>query len=165
MGGLSGVQRSPPAALSPAAHRKRANYSSGSADFSRAAAHALSPPEEPMWALKMCSLSLHDEPCILPLRSAWRAPHLLTSNPRRTLPSTTEKPLAASPQLLTFNPRRSLPSPTAMPLAVPLHLLTFNPRRSLPSPNDEAIQPLNSCSLSRPSTCSTFAQVRSTRPP
>ena len=103
--------------------------------------------------------STHDEPCLLPRRSPWRAPHLLTSNPRRTLPCTTQKPLAASPHLLTFNPRRSLPSRTAMPLAVPLHLLTFNPRRSLPSPNDEAIRPLNSCSLSRPSTCSTFAQV------
>ena len=112
-----------------------------------------------MWALTMCSLSTHDEPCLLPRRSPWRALHLLTSNPRRTLPCTTEKPLAASPHLLTFNPRRSLPSRTAMPLAVPLHRLTFNPRRSLPSPNDEAIRPLNSCSLSRPSTCSTFAQV------
>ena len=60
-----------------------------------------------MWARKMCSLSTHDETCLLPRRSPSRAPHLLTSNPRRTLPCTPEKPLAASPPLLTFNPRRS----------------------------------------------------------
>ena len=53
------MQRTPPPALAPAAHTKRANLSSGSADFSRAPAHALSPTDEPTWALNICSLSAH----------------------------------------------------------------------------------------------------------
>ena len=32
-----------------------------------------------MWALKLCSLSIHDEPCLLPLRNPWRAPQVIRS--------------------------------------------------------------------------------------
>ena len=56
--------------------QKRAIFSTGSADFSRAPAHALSPTEEPMRALNICSLSTHDAPCLLPQRSPWRALHI-----------------------------------------------------------------------------------------
>ena len=160
------MQRTPPPALAPAAHTKRANFSSGSADFSRAAAHALSPPEEPMWALKMCSLSLHDEPCLLPRRSA----PLDAVRPRDALESGDEGPLrlrdegrrhgagmgtkraaaptrGLEPALRTFHALRRTPSP---PVTSPCGLSRcahFQPTTNPAFSHDEAPGGLHICSI------------------